>query len=70
MTSHLVSSIYQPINVHGVNYIKQAEIPTAEPSVSEFGFSDTEIANEMLTIHRSQGTDQTLAEMIRARGKY
>ena len=59
----------QILNVHGVNYVRQTEIRTAEalgcePSASEFG-----LAIEKLKSHKSSGIDQTPAKLITAGGK-
>jgi hypothetical protein len=45
------------LNVHGVNDVRQAEIQTAEPLVSEPSDSEFEMAIEKLKRHRSPGID-------------
>ena len=50
------------MNVHGVNNVRQTEIHTAEPLVSEPSASDTELANERLKRHKSPGIYQIPAE--------
>jgi len=55
--------------VHGVKDDGQAEIHTAEPLVPEPSASEVELAIDKLTSHKSPGTDQILAELIKARGR-
>ena len=55
--------------MHGVNDIRQTEIHTAEPLVLEPRASEDKIAIEKLKRHRSQGTDQIPAELIKAEGR-
>jgi len=59
----------QILNVHGINYVKQTEIHTAEPLVPEPSASEVELAIEKLTSHKSPGIDQIPAELIEAGGK-
>ena len=59
----------QILNVHGVNGVRQTEKHTAEPLVPEPSASDVEFAIEKLISHKSQGTDQIPAELIKAGGK-
>jgi len=54
----------QLMNVHGINNIRQSKIHTAEPLVHEF-----KLATEKLKSHKSPGTDQILAEGIKAGGR-
>jgi hypothetical protein len=62
------NSFFQILNVHGVNYVRQAEIFTAEPLVPEPSASDFEFAIEKLKSHKSPGIDQIPAELIKAGG--
>jgi hypothetical protein len=57
---------YQLLNVHGVNYVRQAEIYTAEPLVTEPSASEVELAIEKLKSHIYPGIDQIPAELIKA----
>ena len=59
----------QLFNVHGVKDAGQAEIHTAEPQVPEPSASEVELAIDKLKSHKSPGTDQILAELIKAGGK-
>ena len=59
----------QPLNVHGVNDVRQTEIHTAEPLVSEPSASEVELTIEKLKSHKSPGTDQIPAGLITAGGK-
>ena len=56
----------QLLSVHGVNDVRQAEIHTAEPLVSEPSAFEVELAIENLRSHKSPGIDQIPAEMIKA----
>ena len=49
----------QLLNVHGVNYVRQTEIHTAE-TISAF---EVELAVEELKSHKSLGIDQITAEL-------
>jgi hypothetical protein len=60
---------FQLLNVHGVNDVRQAEIHTAEPLVPEPSDSEVEMAIEKLKRHKSPGTDQIPAELIKAGGR-
>jgi len=51
----------QLLNAHGVNDVKQTEIHTAEPLVSEPSECEFEFATEKLKRHKSPGIDQILA---------
>ena len=53
-------------NVHGVNDVRQTEIQTAEPLVPEPSAFGVELATEKLKRHKSPGTDQIPAELIKA----
>jgi len=59
----------QILNVHGVKDVRQTEKHTAEPLVPEPSASEVELANEKLKSHKSPGTDQIPAELIKAGGK-
>jgi hypothetical protein len=54
--------------VHGVNYVRQAEIHTAKPLVSEPSAYEVELASK-LKIHKPPGIDQIPAELIKAGGR-
>ena len=58
----------QLLNVHGVNDVRQTEIHTAEPFVSEPSSSETELAIEKLQNHNSPDIDQIQAELIKVGG--
>jgi hypothetical protein len=59
----------QLLNVqHGVNYVRQAEMHTAEPLVPEPSAFEVELAIEKLKVHKSPGIDQIPAEIIIAGG--
>ena len=59
----------QLLNVqHGVNYVRQAEIHTAEPLVPEPSAIEVELANEKLKSHKSHDIDQIPAKLIKAGG--
>ena len=57
------------LNVHGVNDVRQTEIHTAEPPVSEPSTFDIELAIEKLKSHKSPNTDQIPTELIKAVGR-
>jgi hypothetical protein len=59
---------YQILNVHEVSDVRQAEIHTAEPLVPEPSVLEVELAIEKLKSHKSPGTDQIPAELIKAWG--
>jgi len=52
--------------VHGVNDVRQTEIHTTESLVPEPSAFEFELANEKPKSHKSQGSDQIPAEMIKA----
>jgi hypothetical protein len=52
----------QLLNGHGVDDVRQAEIHTAEPLVTEPSAFEVELATEKLKSHKSPGTDQFPAE--------
>jgi len=56
------------LNVHGVNEVRQTEIHTAEPLVTEPSAFEFEMAIEKLQRHKSSASDQIPAELIKARG--
>jgi len=56
----------QLLNVHGVNDVRQTEIHTAEPLVPEPSTCEVEMAIEKAKRHKSPGTDEIPAELIKA----
>jgi hypothetical protein len=60
---------FQLLNVYGVNDVRQTEIHTAEPLVTEPSDSEVEMAIENLNRHKSPGIDQIPAELIKAGGR-
>ena len=54
----------QLLSVHGVNDVRQTEIHTEEPLVSEPSAFEVELAVQNLKRHRSPGIDQIPAELI------
>jgi len=61
--------VSQILNVHGVNEVRQTEIHTAEHLILKPSASEVELATENLKSHKSPGTDQIPAELIKAGGK-
>jgi len=59
----------QLLNVHVVDDVRQAAIHTAEPLVPEPSAFEIELATEKLKSHKSPGTDQIPAELIKAGGR-
>jgi hypothetical protein len=59
----------QILNVHGFIDVRQAEIHTEEPLVSEPSALEVELAIEKLNTHKSPGIDQRPAELIKAGGR-
>jgi len=59
----------QLFNVHGVKDVGQAEIHTAEPLVPDPSASEFEVAIDMQKSHKSPGTDQIPAELIKVGGR-
>ena len=55
----------QLLNVHGVHYVRQTETHTAEPIVPEPSAFEVDLATEKLKSHKSPGTDQIPAEIIK-----
>jgi hypothetical protein len=60
----------QLLNVQRVEGIRQMEIQTAEPFVSEPSISEVEVAISKLKRHKSPGAGQIPAELIQAGGKH
>ena len=56
------------LNVHGINDVRQTETHTAEPLIPEPSASELELAIEKLKIHKSPGTYQIPAKLIKAGG--
>jgi hypothetical protein len=56
----------QVLNVHVVLNVRQMDIHTAEPLVSESSLVEVEIAIGKLKRYKSPGTDQIPAELIKA----
>ena len=59
----------QLLNVHGVNDVRQVEIHTAEPLVTEPSAVEVEMVIENLKNHKSPGIDQIPAKLIKAGGR-
>jgi hypothetical protein len=59
----------QLLNVYGVNNVRQTEVHTAEPLVPESSAFEVEMAIEKLKRHKSPGTDQIPAEVIKSGGR-
>ena len=59
----------QLLNVHWVNDVRQIKIHTEEPLVSELSAVEVGMAIEKLKSHKSPGTDQIPAEVIKAGGR-
>jgi hypothetical protein len=56
-------------NVNGVSDVRQTEIHTEVPLLSETSAFEVKLAVENLKTHRSPGIDQIPAEMIKAGGR-
>jgi hypothetical protein len=56
----------QVLNVHGVHDVRQMYIQTAEPLVQEPSIVEVKTAIGKLKSYKSPGTDQILAELIKA----
>jgi hypothetical protein len=56
----------QVLNIHGVHDIRQMDIHMAEPIVPEPSLVEVEIAIGKLKSYKSPGSDQILAELIKA----
>ena len=52
--------------IHGVRYVGQAEIQTAEPLVPVPSISEVELAIDKLKSYKSPGIEQILVEPIKA----
>jgi hypothetical protein len=59
----------QVLNVHGVHDIRQKAVHTAEPLVPEPYLVTVEIDIGKLKRYKSPGTNQILAELIKAGGE-
>jgi len=59
----------QLLNVHGVSEVRQTEIHTTEPLMSEPSAFEVELAIEKPKSHKSPGNDQIPAELIKAGGR-
>ena len=59
----------QLLNVHGVNDVRQTEIYTAETLVPEPSAFEFVMATVMLKRHKSPGTEQIPAKLIKAAGR-
>jgi hypothetical protein len=60
---------HQVLNVHGIHNAGHKDIQMAEPLVPETSLVTVEIATGKLKSYKSLGTDQILAELIKAGGK-
>jgi len=61
--------ISQLLNVHGFNEVRQTEIHTAERLTLEPSAFEVQLAIKKLIRHKSPGTDQVPAELIKAGGR-
>jgi len=61
--------VSQLLNKPGVNDIRQTEVHTAELLVHEPSAFEVDLAIEKLKCHKSPGTDQTPAELIKTGGR-
>jgi hypothetical protein len=59
----------QLLNIQEVNDVRQTELHTAEPLVSESNAFEVELAIEKLKSHKSPGTGHIPAELIKAWGR-
>jgi hypothetical protein len=59
----------QVLNIHGVHDVRQMDIHMAEPLVSEPSLVEVEIAIGKLKSYKYPGTDNILAELIKAGGE-
>jgi hypothetical protein len=57
------------LNVHGVHDVRQVDIHTAEPLVPAPSLVEVEIAIGKLKSHKSPGTEQIPAKLIKAGGE-
>ena len=60
------SHFSQLFNIHRVNDVRQTEIHTTEPLVPEPSTLEVELTIEKLKSHKSPGSDQIPAELIKA----
>jgi hypothetical protein len=71
--SHSIWAIWrnyfaQLLNVHGINNVRQREIPTTQPLVLQPSAFEVEMAIEKLKRHKSPDIDQIPAEMVKEGG--
>ena len=59
----------QLFNLHGVKEVGRAEVHTAEPLVPKPSAAEVELDIDKLKSHKSPGTDQIPAELIKAGGR-
>ena len=59
----------QLFNVHGVKFVGQTEIHTAEPLVPDPSASEFELAIDKIKSHKSPGIDQIPTELIKVGGR-
>ena len=59
----------QLFNAYGVSDVRQIEIHTAEPLVPGPGAFEVEMTTDKIKRHKSQGTHQIRAELIKAGGR-
>jgi hypothetical protein len=59
----------QLFNLHRVSDVRQTEIHTTEPLVPEPSAFEVEMAIKKKKKHKSLGSDQISAELIKARGR-
>jgi hypothetical protein len=59
----------QVLNVHGVRDVRQMDIQTVDPLVTEPSLVEVEISTEKQKSYKSPGTNQILAELIKAGGE-
>jgi len=57
------------LNVHEINDVRQGDIHTAKPLVPQLSAFEIEMATEKLKRHKSPGTDQLPAELMKAGGR-
>ena len=57
------------MNMHGVNDVRKTELHTAEPLVLEPSAFEVKVPTAKLKRHKSPGTDQIPAELIKAGGR-
>jgi len=57
------------LNVHGVKNDRQTQIHTAEALVTKTSAFEFEMATEKLKSHKSPGTDEIPAELIKVGGR-